>query len=875
MTLLKAIALRLDAQTVQFFVDESAADGKKFPLFEEALKLWRHPERMVRTAVRTIVLSVCRVDDDAARRVVGGCTLLPTQLLASVRAEHGRLVAALARKPPPPNKPAAAAAAALVSAAEDALQQLLDELYFVNDLLETNVPALAPALSAALLSQFALALLAAPLTDQLPPTLRAAASAAAADADAAAAAADADDDGDAYAAAGYTHADADDVVGAPPKKLAALLLLAQSLCVFTHAPALRNLVTLFLHPRLLLSRVTLTPTIALPLADRGPECNPLRRALLRALDDDDERVVHLAAAAVLAAARCTAVGSETLRQAELLPLRQLRSQSLLERLLQREASSPQVRASAGAAPPRLLLDDQSPEKTPGAPPVEERRTWSQSAPPTPAVTAAAPSTPPRAVAASAAATPAAKDTAANGSSAASLLHRLFSGEHAETPAAAASEAACEYFGALVTALLRVCNRAARPPPPPSTPVAALVAAATAASERSMSRVISMHSDNLPAADGGDGGGEAPLVRVVTLQAALELLFELVSDGAPDCPLRPPHAAALRRAHASAAAALRAALNGRFAASIGGLVDYECRQLPRNPAADLRLSRLLSDPALLLPASSAAPAAASGARPTPLPHRRAATELEETRATILRFLLLRHARNVLCRQLPDDVHAFGKSTAAPPPSGLVIEVAKPEAQTLSCVLMLPPPPPPAHCRLLISTFGAVAGGSADGAHRRRAGARAGHHARPHFAAGGGRRAAGLLSPPAASASASASAYSPTEGAASFTYTTLPRGAKAAAAASATEMRVLLALPLDAVSVAMDAKSSGASRLAVGVSKEYAPAGVSPDAPLLLEFAEGWRCAAARQALDKAVAEVRAEHGRRLDALLAEAEADAEP
>ena len=38
---------------------------------------------------------------------------------------------------------------------------------------------------------------------------------------------------------------------------------------------------------------------------------------------------------------------------------------------------------------------------------------------------------------------------------------------------------------------------------------------------------------------------------------------------------------------------------------------------------------------------------------------------------------------------------------------------------------------------------------------------------------------------------------------------------------------------------------------------------------------WRCAAARQALDTAVAEVRAEHGRRLDALLAEAEADAEP
>ena len=200
----------------------------------------------------------------------------------------------------------------------------------------------------------------------------------------------------------------------------------------------------------------------------------------------------------------------------------------------------------------------------------------------------------------------------------------------------------------------------------------------------MSRVISMHSDNLPAADGGDGG-DAPLVRVVTLQAALELLFELVSDGAPDCPLRPPHAAALRRAHASppppSAPPSTADSPPRSAASsTTNAASFLATPPPTFGCLGCCPTRRCS-----LPASSAAPAAASGARPTPLPHRRAATELAETRATILRFLLLRHARNVLCRQLPDDVHSFGKSTAAPPPSGLVIEVTKPEAQTLSCVL----------------------------------------------------------------------------------------------------------------------------------------------------------------------------------------------
>ena len=123
-SLLKAIALRLDEQTVQFFIGKAdqfqqaaAADSgggaasmpppplpvsreasrgvTRFALFDEALKLWANEERMVRLAVRTIVLSISKVNDAEVRSFCSRSPLLPKQLNASLRADCAALLAQL------------------------------------------------------------------------------------------------------------------------------------------------------------------------------------------------------------------------------------------------------------------------------------------------------------------------------------------------------------------------------------------------------------------------------------------------------------------------------------------------------------------------------------------------------------------------------------------------------------------------------------------------------------------------------------------------------------------------------------------------------------------------------------------------------------
>ena len=65
----------------------------RFPLFDEAMKLWANEEQMVRTAVRTIVLSIVRVDDPIVLAFVSRSPRLPRQLSASLRADCGALLA--------------------------------------------------------------------------------------------------------------------------------------------------------------------------------------------------------------------------------------------------------------------------------------------------------------------------------------------------------------------------------------------------------------------------------------------------------------------------------------------------------------------------------------------------------------------------------------------------------------------------------------------------------------------------------------------------------------------------------------------------------------------------------------------------------------
>uniref|UniRef100_A0A061S3S3 FPL domain-containing protein n=1 Tax=Tetraselmis sp. GSL018 TaxID=582737 RepID=A0A061S3S3_9CHLO len=70
---LKAIALKFNEQTVQLFLIMDGTDDKlptSFPLYTEALKLFRHKESMVRAAVRTLTLSVYSIRDELVRNFV-------------------------------------------------------------------------------------------------------------------------------------------------------------------------------------------------------------------------------------------------------------------------------------------------------------------------------------------------------------------------------------------------------------------------------------------------------------------------------------------------------------------------------------------------------------------------------------------------------------------------------------------------------------------------------------------------------------------------------------------------------------------------------------------------------------------------------------
>lgn len=64
---LKTLSLRLDPQTIQFFFNAQAQD---FPLYSEAIKFFKHPENMVRIAVRTLSLSVYKLDFPPLREFI-------------------------------------------------------------------------------------------------------------------------------------------------------------------------------------------------------------------------------------------------------------------------------------------------------------------------------------------------------------------------------------------------------------------------------------------------------------------------------------------------------------------------------------------------------------------------------------------------------------------------------------------------------------------------------------------------------------------------------------------------------------------------------------------------------------------------------------
>ncbi len=60
-SLLKTLALRLDAQTIVFLL---SGDKKSFPIMTEAVRYYRHPDRMVRISVQTSILALLNIGSD-------------------------------------------------------------------------------------------------------------------------------------------------------------------------------------------------------------------------------------------------------------------------------------------------------------------------------------------------------------------------------------------------------------------------------------------------------------------------------------------------------------------------------------------------------------------------------------------------------------------------------------------------------------------------------------------------------------------------------------------------------------------------------------------------------------------------------------------
>jgi hypothetical protein len=327
------------------------------------------------------------------------------------------------------------------------------------------------------------------------------------------------------------------------------------------------------------------------------------------------------------------------------------------------------------------------------------------------------------------------------------------------------------------------------------------------------------------------------MRLVTVQSAVELLLELTHDSSARPNLSESHARLLETAQACAARNLRRALKGRFAASLGNLVEYECRQLPLPLTASFKLGQLLSDCSLLLPAERLAQAKA-----VPLARRAPRDELEATRAAIQTFLLTRHARNLLLRY-PEDLRTLGKPAGwagAAPPIGGRLELPGLTCQLLPCSLLVHMRQPE-RCQLLVFTTAKDIDGKL------------------------------VVAPPAPSA-ASASEGPKLEA---------PGGATEAPLSAAHHARnflllvrpspgvalgveVLLALPLTALTLSVP---TGGTKLVCRVPRHHQPPTVSPEHPIQLEFDDLWRCSAAKAQIEAACTSARAEQHDALVALLA--------
>ncbi|RLN96422.1 hypothetical protein BBJ28_00002951 [Nothophytophthora sp. Chile5] len=140
-TLLKALSLRLNEETVQFFLD-TQGETASFPLYARALRFGRCHETMVKVAVKTLTLNVLKVPDARVRRFILQHDDLNyfrdiVELANDLTLQLQGLLNAW-----PVSEDDAAATSAETEKLEEAVDEYIDHCFYLQDLLDVNVPEL-------------------------------------------------------------------------------------------------------------------------------------------------------------------------------------------------------------------------------------------------------------------------------------------------------------------------------------------------------------------------------------------------------------------------------------------------------------------------------------------------------------------------------------------------------------------------------------------------------------------------------------------------------------------------------------------------------------------------------------------------------------
>lgn len=138
-TLLKALSLRLNEETVQFFFDSTTA---RFPLYARALRFGRCQDNMIKVAVKTLTLNVLRVPDERVRSFIlhhEGMDYF-RDIVDYTNDVALRIQGLLNCWPSDPSE--APASAALIEKLEEAVDEYIDHCYYLQDILDVNLPEL-------------------------------------------------------------------------------------------------------------------------------------------------------------------------------------------------------------------------------------------------------------------------------------------------------------------------------------------------------------------------------------------------------------------------------------------------------------------------------------------------------------------------------------------------------------------------------------------------------------------------------------------------------------------------------------------------------------------------------------------------------------